>query len=95
MSRHVPRKERWSQVHPSEYRSAFGVVKYRAGAWEGTVAYELRPEPTDALPEPLFEPLTAPAGRHKRPRNAMMAVEDKARELLRRHGANIRIAFED
>ena len=33
--------------------------------------------------------------RFKRPRNAMMAVEDKARELYRKGPEEIRIAFEE
>lgn len=94
MSRHIPRKERWTQVHPSEHRSAFGVVRYRAGAWEGEVFYELKPEAEPGV-ETAFEPQTTSVGRHKRPRNAMMAVEDKARELRRRYNERIRIAFEE
>lgn len=40
MSRHTPRKERWTQVSAKEYRSAFGMVCYKAGAWEGAVVFE-------------------------------------------------------
>jgi hypothetical protein len=96
MSRHTSRKSRWAQVSAREYRAAFGVVRYRAGAWEGELCYERRPPASADEPAPAWRNETAAvAGRFKRPRNAMMAVEDRARELLRRHGAQIRIAFED
>ena len=95
MSRHTSRKSRWTQVSPKEYRAAFGVVRYRAGAWEGEVFYELRAPASDD-PAAAWQSEAAPvAGRFKRPRNAMMAVEEKAREVLRRHGEQVRIAFED
>src|SRR5262249_13160629 len=85
MSKHAARKARWTQVSAKEYRAPFGVVRYVAGAWEGTVRYEL--ESDDA-----WHAETAFAGRFKRPRNAMISVEDKARELGRKR-AKVRIAF--
>jgi hypothetical protein len=35
------------------------------------------------------------AGRFKRPRNAMIAVEDKAREILRRNLDKVKVAIDD
>ncbi len=94
MSKHSPRKSRWSQASAKEYRSPFGVVCYREGAWEGTVLYDLWEEDgSGALP--TWQARSAPAGRHKRPRNAMMAVEEKARSILREYQQRVRIAFED
>jgi hypothetical protein len=95
MSKHTPRKARWTQVNAKEYRAAFGVVQYRAGAWEGTVLYELRQGGASGELDPPWEPQSTPAGRFKRPRNAMISVEDKAREILRRHKEQVRIAIED
>lgn len=89
MSKHASRKSRWSRLNAKEYRSAFGVVLYRAGAWEGTVLYEALGEGD----HPVWQPLSAPAGRFKRPRNAMIAVEDKATELSRRLADRGRVAF--
>ena len=93
MSKHIPRKARWTQINSKEYRSAFGVVRYRAGAWEGTLEYELREMPTEETLE-SWRAESVTAGRYKRPRNAMMAVEDKAREIRRRYQDQARIAFE-
>ena len=80
MSKHMGRKERWTRVNAKEYRALFGVVRYERGAWEGTVVYEARSEAVDA---PAWQTARCPAGRYKRPRNAMMAVEGKAQELQR------------
>jgi hypothetical protein len=92
MSRHTARKERWTQVSAKEFRSLFGVVHYRAGAWEGTVLFEqLEPDPAGAS----WRPQQQYAGRFKRPRNAMIAVEGKAREVCRRQADQVRIAFTD
>jgi len=90
MSKHVPRKSRWTRINAKEHRSAFGVVQYRAGAWEGTVVYQMRTGETAPWQEE-----TAPAGRFKRPRNAMISVEDKAREIARRFGENVKVTLTD
>ena len=90
MSRHISRKERWTKVNAKEYRAAFGVVRYRAGAWEGTVVYESWRED-----QPPWQAEEAFAGRFKRPRNAMIAVEDKARRILRTHLDKVKVAIDD
>jgi hypothetical protein len=92
MSKHIPRKARWTQISSKEYRSAFGVVHYHAGAWEGTLQYELRDTLDDTMES--WRPANESAGRFKRPRNAMMAVEDKAREIRRRYHNQARVTFE-
>ena len=91
MTKHVPRSARWTRLNAKEYRADFGVVRYRAGAWEGTVMYEAR----DEDPAAPWRAETASAGRFKRPRNAMISVEDKAREIRRRQGDNARVAIAD
>ena len=92
MSKHTPRSSRWVRVSASEYRSVFGVVVYRAGAWEGTLFYEMRAPDEGA---PGLKRVSVPAGRYKRPRNAMMGVEDRAREVRRLHGDQVAVAFTD
>ncbi len=92
MSKHPSRKERWVQVSATEYRSTFGVVRYRARAWEGTVLYEVRETSETQV---SWRAETAPAGRFKRPRNAMIGVEQKAHEIRRRLGDQVKVAFED
>ena len=91
MSRHTSRKERWAKVNAKEYRAAFGVVRYRAGAWEGTVVYEIWNEERS----PRWQTEQAFAGRFKRPRNAMIAVEEKARAVLRKHLDKAKVAIDD
>jgi len=95
MSKHVPRKARWTQVSPKEYRAVFGVVRYHARAWEGTVFYELREQnaPDGAIVR--WRPEMMTVGRYKRPRNAMMAVEERAREVRRRYQDQVRIVFDE
>lgn len=82
MTKHVPRKERWSSHGPNEHRSAQGRVYFRNGQWFAEARYRV------ADPERMEpgEEQTWTAGRFKRARNAMIALEDKATELLRRHG---------
>ena len=91
MSRHKSRKERWTQLSAKEYRAAFGVVRFVKGEWEGTVLYEAWIENVQAS----WQKEEAYAGRFKRPRNAMIAVEDKARELARRLKEKAKVAIED
>lgn len=91
MSRHTSRKERWTQVNAKEHRSLFGVVRFVKGAWEGIVIYESWNEDC----EPPWQVEEAYAGRFKRPRNAMIAVEDKAREIARRLKDKVKVAIED
>jgi hypothetical protein len=91
MSRHIARKERWTKVSAKEYRAAFGVVRYRAGAWEGAVVYDL----WNGDQSPPWRAEETFAGRFKRPRNAMIAVEDKARQILRKHLEKARVAIDD
>lgn len=86
MSRHIPRSARWSSYGPNEHRSAVGRVHYRSGQWWAEVTFQLL-EPTHQAWQPAE---TWSLGRFKRPRNAMMAVEDKARELENRHGSQVR-----
>jgi hypothetical protein len=91
MSKHTSRKSRWTQLSAKEYRAAFGVVRYHAGAWEGEAQFERLHESE----HPPWQAESAAAGRFKRPRNAMIAVEDKAREILRRFTGQVRVAIDD
>jgi hypothetical protein len=86
MSKHISRAMRWTQVTPSEHRSAEGRVYYRAGEWHAVVTYRvLDPE----APPPLEEPTTWRVGKFKRARNAMIGVERKVQELQNRHGDHL------
>jgi hypothetical protein len=86
MSKHIPRHARWSKVGPNEYRSHGTSVRFDRGAWWAWVSYRRRVE---ATPEDVLPPWQARCDRlgpFKRPRNAMMAAEEHALLLSRRHG---------
>jgi hypothetical protein len=86
MSRHVPRHERWSKQGPNEYRSAGAAVRYERGAWWALVSYRQREHEASQEWHEQAERL----GPFKRPRNAMMAGEERVLLLGRRHGDNVR-----
>jgi hypothetical protein len=85
MSKHISRKSRWSRCGPNEHRSAVGRVYYRAGQWHAAVTYQVR-QPEGESP---VIPQSWELGKFKRPRNAMMAVEDKARDLQGKFGEEV------
>ena len=89
MSRHVSRRDRWSQHGPIEYRCPGGLrVFYERGAWWAEVIYRLRIE---AEGPPVWEGHTERLGPFKRPRNAQVEAERYATYLQRHHGE--RVAF--
>lgn len=85
MTRHVPRKDRWTRVGPNEHRAAEGRVYFRAGQWFAELRYRVHEPEAVAMPELQ----TWLAGKFKRPRNAMIALEDRVTELRRRHGEQV------
>jgi hypothetical protein len=86
MTKHTPRKDRWDRHGPNEYRCLFGRVFFRAGQWWATITYQVSDPDTLQLGSPqTWESV----GKFKRPRNAMIVLEDKATELQRRHGEHI------
>jgi hypothetical protein len=90
MSRHIPRHERWSKLGPNEYRSDSAVVRYEKGAWWALVSYRQRDEQAPADGPPVWHDQAERLGPFKRPRNAMMAAEERVLLLGRRHGDNVR-----
>jgi hypothetical protein len=82
MTKHIPRKARWQQIGPNEYRSAEGRVFYRAGHWHAALIYRIADAETHTLGDPQTWETTA---KLKRPRNAMIVLEDKVTELQRKH----------
>jgi hypothetical protein len=86
MTKHVPRRARWSQLGPNEHRCAEGRVFYCAGQWFAEIAYRVGEL---GSPAGTTEPLCWQAGRFKRPRNAMIALEERATALRRQHGENL------
>jgi hypothetical protein len=90
VSRHVPRHERWSKQGPNQYHSGSLAVCYDKGAWWALVSYRQRDEP--ALPDApaTWRDQSERLGPFRRPRNAMMAAEERALLLGRRLGDNMR-----
>jgi hypothetical protein len=87
MSKHISRKQRWTQETPTRYTATVGKVVYEQRAWYGLLDYKLRSaEPT---PLAVWVPHTQRLGPFKRPRNAMVALEREATILTNRHGDSI------
>jgi hypothetical protein len=66
-------------------RSGSAVVRYDKGAWWALVSYRQRDEQA-----PQWHDQAERLGPFKRPRNAMMAAEERVLLLGRRHGDNVR-----
>jgi hypothetical protein len=87
MSKHVSRKQRWTEESPTQHSSAVGKVVYQQRAWYGLLDYKLRAE--EGGPLPVWVAHAQRLGPFKRPRNAMVAVEREATLLKNRHGDGI------
>lgn len=86
MTKHIPRKDRWASFGPSEYRSEWGRVFFRAGQWHASIVYQVA-DPETLQPGELQT--WESSGRYKRPRNAMMVLEEEVKELQRKYGDRI------
>jgi hypothetical protein len=91
MSRHIPRHERWNKRGPNEYRSGGAVVRFDKGAWWAVLSYRELPAGAESADPQAWQERSDRLGPFKRPRNAMIAVEDRAVMLARRHGDHVQI----
>jgi hypothetical protein len=89
VSRHVPRHERWSKHGPNEYRSGSAAVRFEKGAWWALLTYRRLPPEASLLDPDAWQDQVDRLGPFKRPRNAMIAAEDRAVLLKRRHGDRV------
>jgi hypothetical protein len=89
MSKHISRKQRWTQKSSSEYFSALGTVVYRERAWFALLDYKTLAH--DEHQMPAWTVKCMQLGPYKRPRNAMVALEREVTALQNRHGKNILI----
>ena len=88
MSRHVSRKERWTRIDPTRHRSNLGEVVYEKNGWYAVLPYRTLSAPAEgALLAWLHH--RRRLGPFKRPRNAMVALEQEANVLKNRHGDNL------
>ncbi len=87
MSKHVGRKKRWTAESPTRYSSPLGRVVYEQRAWHGVLRYRTAAAGPDGMP--AWTAHTKRLGPFKRPRNAMVALEEEATILRNRHGPNL------
>jgi hypothetical protein len=86
VSRHVPRRERWTRSGASEHRCPGALVRPLKGAWYAWLSYSLADPTVPAGQSPVWRPRSERLGPFRRPRNAMMAAEGQLTMLSRRHG---------
>jgi hypothetical protein len=87
MSRHIGRKERWTEDSSTRYISAQGIVVFAQKAWFGILDYRTRSG--DERGRPVWVPQQQRLGPFQRPRSAMVALEREAAMLRNRHGPDI------
>jgi hypothetical protein len=89
MSKHVGRKDRWTRVDAKTYASDSGKVIYDRGAWYAVFDYRtiVPAERPEGLPGWQWH--TGKLGPFKRPRNAMVALEQELTFLKNHHGEGI------
>jgi hypothetical protein len=89
MSKHLSRKKRWAQVDARTYTSAQGRVVYERDGWYGLLDYRTRVPPEGEGGLPSWQRQSRRLGPFKRPRNAMIALEQEATVLQNRHGDDV------
>jgi hypothetical protein len=89
MSKHVSRKDRWARQDACTYSSPLGKVVYQQKAWYALLEYRTPIPPDRESGTPTWQRHTQRLGPFKRPRNAMVALEQEATILKNRHGADI------
>ncbi len=89
MSRHIPRHARWSRFGPNEYRSGEAAVRFERGAWWAVLSYRQLPEEVSLTAPDAWVRHADRLGPFKRPRNAMIAAEDRITILKRRHADRV------
>ena len=90
MSRHVPRDEALEQAGPQRVPLGRHGGALREGGVVVLVSYRQRGESAPADAPPVWHEQAERIGPFKRPRNAMMAAEERVLLLGRRHGDNVR-----
>jgi hypothetical protein len=94
VSRHVSRRERWSQSGISVYRCPGAVVRPWKGGWYAWLAYHLVHPQVPASQPIVWLARSERLGPFRRARNAMMAAEAQLTLLERRHGDGVRLEAE-
>jgi hypothetical protein len=89
MSKHIGRKQRWTQDSAKQYSSAQGKVVYQENAWYAILAYKTCAPQEEEAAFPTWVAQTERLGPYKRPRNAMVALEREVTALKNRHGKDV------
>ncbi len=89
MSKHVGRSKRWTQQDSRTYVSAPGKVVHERDGWYALLQYRTRASAEQKGGLPSWLPHSRRLGPFKRPRNAMVALEQEATILKNRHGDNV------
>jgi hypothetical protein len=89
VSKHIGRKQRWTQETPSRYVCDLGQVVYEERAWYALLGYRTLAPQASASDVPAWQSHTDRLGPFKRPRNAMVALEREATLLKNRHAKDI------
>jgi hypothetical protein len=92
MSKHIGRKQRWTQESTTRYSSEQGTVLYQERAWYALL--EFKTLSFDDRQTPIWTDQQMELGPYKRPRNAMVALEREVTALRNRHGKNVLIGRE-
>ncbi len=89
MAKNAGRKKRWRELDAKTHTSALGRAVYEKGAWWGLMDFTVQ---TAGVGETLLveEAHSRRLGPHKRPRDAMVAIEREAVALTNRHGDGVR-----
>jgi hypothetical protein len=93
MSKHVGRKQRWTQRDARTWSSALGPVVYRQDAWYARLLFRIR-ESGEEGQLPAWVKHDRWLGPFKRPRNAMVELEREAAVLRNRYGEDVQIGDE-
>ena len=83
------RKQRWAEHGRRRRSSVWGDVVYERGAWYGLLRYRTRVPPGQPGDLAAWLSHEECLGPFKRPRNAMVALEQEATVLQNRHGDSV------
>ena len=94
MSKHIGRKQRWTQENAARYVSHLGTVVYQQQAWYGLLDYKILAHPESGGGLASWDSHALRLGPFKRPRNAMVEAERHGTMLRNQHGERARFAGE-
>jgi hypothetical protein len=89
VSKHIGRKQRWTRESARRYSSRLGKVLHEQGAWYAVLEYRTLAPAESEQDLARWVPHAARLGPFKRPRNAMVALEEEATILRNRHRKDV------